>query len=138
MTKGFHFSELPTEIRLQIYRLSLPHSTYKSDGEEEDCPVEWMPGCCPSILFTNHQIHHEAADVLYHENVFSMYIRHPRKPRLPMNESRADTDSFFLISWKGRSWSNPRNPRLPSSVLKNGLVRRLHISLPPFDDLLGM
>lgn len=140
----FPFLELPTEIRLVIYKLVLPYSEYDygCGREKSDCPVVWYPGKSPGILFVNRQISQEATELLYRENTFSVYVRHPREPRLPMNESRADPESFLLISWAKRAWSNPRNPRLPFSTLKDHSnlqnIRRIHVSLPPFDDLLGV
>ena len=141
----FPFLLLPAEIRLRIYRLMLPHSEYHDDSdlERQDCPVEWHPGKYPGILFFNRQTHQEATEVLYRENVFAIYIRHPRVPRLPMGEGRADPESFMLVSWANRSWTNPRNPKLTLSVLRNHPnlrdIRRLHISLPHFgSDLSGI
>ena len=60
-----------------------------------------------------------------------------------MNESRADPDSFMLISWANRHWCNPKNPKMPLSMLQAHPnfrdIRRLHISLPPFSaDLAGI
>lgn len=145
MTSGsFPILQLPTEIRLSIYNLILPHSEYHQDSDHEkiDCPVTWYPGICPNILFVNRQIYQEASEILYRDNVFSIYVRHPRNPRLPMNESRADPESFLLISWAGRDWSNPKNPRLPYPILQRHFnfqnVRNVHISTPPFGDLLGI
>lgn len=142
--QSFPFLHLPTEIRLPIYRLALPHSEYHDEEswERSDCPVEWHRGVCPEILYVNRQIHQEASEILYTKNAFAIYIKHPREPRLPMNESRADPESFMLFSWSKRSYSHPKNPRLPYSLLvahqnfQN--IRRLHISLPPFNDLAGV
>ena len=140
----FPFLQLATEIRLLIYKLVLPYSEYKHEceREENDCPVVWYPGICPAVLFVNRQLHYEATEILYRENVFAIYVRHPREPRLPMNESRADPDSFALFSWANRSWANPRNPRIPCSILRHHSnfqnVKRLHVSLPPLHDLLGV
>lgn len=136
------FLQLPAEVRLQIYALVLPYSEYDAESEILDCPVKWHHGNCPSILFVNRRIHREATSVLYRENIFAIYVKHPRRPRLPMNESRADPESFILISWAKKSWANPRNPKLPYSVLRSHHnfqdIRRFHVSLPPFDDLLGI
>ena len=59
-----------------------------------------------------------------------------------MNDGRADPESFVLISWANSTWSNPKNPRLPFSILKCHAnfqnIRRVHVSLPPLDDLLGI
>ena len=141
----FPFIHLPTEIRLSIYRLALPHSEYHegSDLERKDCPVQWHPGICPCILFVNRQTYREAAEILYRENVFAVYIRHPRAPRLRMGEGRADVESFMLISWAKRTWYSPKNPKVCLSVLRihSNLqdIRRLHVSLPPFgEDLAGV
>jgi len=138
----FPFLRLATEIRLSIYKLVLPYSEYCIESQKLDCPVRWHPGKCPSILFVNRQIYREATEILYRENAFAIYVRHPRQPRLPMNESRADPESFILISWINKSWANPRNPRLPCSVLRHHRnfqdITRFHISLPPLDDVLGI
>ena len=140
----FAFLELPTEVRLIIYRFLLPHSEYQSvlKTARGDCPIVWYPGTSSSILFANRRIYEEASEILYSENSFSIYVRHPRQPRLPMNESRADPETFLLISWAKRTWSHPKNPRIPYSILENHYnlrdVRHVHISLPPFDDLLGV
>ena len=150
----FPFLQLPTETRLAIYKLLLPYSEYHVEGEESDSPVRWHPGKynCPSILFVNRQIHREAAEILYHENFFAIYIKHPHKPRLPMNDSRADPESFVLISRikspklvmarKDRSWAHPQHPRIPMSILRSHQnfhqIRKFHVSLPPFDGLAGV
>lgn len=97
---------------------------------------------CPGILLVNRQIHCEASGILYDENAFAIYIKHPKLARLPMNESRADPETFMLFSWSKKPFSYPRNPRLPISLLATHQnfqnIRRLHISLPPFDDLSGI
>ena len=140
----FPFLQLATEIRLLIYKLVLPYSEYKCEREREeiDCPVVWYQGVCPAILFVNRQVHYEATEMLYGENVFALYVRHPREPRLPMNESRADLDNFLLFSWANRSWANPRNPRMSCSILKHHAnfenIKRIHVSLPPLNDLIGV
>ncbi|MCJ1450652.1 hypothetical protein MMC28_000985 [Mycoblastus sanguinarius] len=142
VSDSFPFIQLAAEIRLPIYKLVLPYSTYCSKLHEHDSPIKWHYGKCPGILFVNRQIHREAAELLYSQNIFAIYVRHPREPRLPMNESRADPESFMLISWANRTWSNPKNPRLPISLLRNHSnfenIRRLHVSLPHFDDLSGV
>ena len=147
----FPFLQLPTETRLPIYRLLLPYSEYHVEEQREDSPVRWYQGKyhCPSILFVNRQIHHEAAEILYRENFFAIYVKHPREPRLPMNESRADSESFIFVSWaespkflKTRAWAHPQNPRIPCSTLRNHQnfhqIRKFHVSLPLFDDLAGV
>ena len=59
-----------------------------------------------------------------------------------MNESRADDDSFVLISWKHRSWAHPRNHKIPLAVLQNhthfSRICRIHINLRGMRDLLGI
>lgn len=147
----FPFLQLATETRLPIYRLLLPYSEYHDEAQKDDCPVRWYLGQydCPSILFVNRQINREAAEILYHENFFAIYVRHPRDPRLPMNESRADPESFMFVSWAksskakmNRAWAHPQNPRLPCSILGRHQnlhhIRKFHISLPSFDDLSGV
>ena len=150
----FPFLQLATETRLQIYRLLLPYSKYSVEEKGNDSPVRWYPGKydCPSILAANRQIHREAAEILYHENFFAIYIKHPHAPRLPMNESRADPETFVLISWANspkmmqtktdRTWAHPRNPRVPLSLLKSHQnfhhIRKFHVSLPPFNGLAGV
>jgi len=138
----FPFLQLPTEIRILIYRLVLPYSGYDVKRENVDSPIVWFRGKCPSILFANRQIHQEATEVLYRENTFAVYVRHPRDPRLPMNAGHADPETFMLISWAQTTWSNPRNPMLPLSILKHHQnlhnIRHVHVSLPPSDDLLGI
>ncbi|KAL6721216.1 hypothetical protein ACLMJK_000318 [Lecanora helva] len=136
------FLRLPVEIRLQIYNLVLPYSEYNINiqNSRKDSPVTWYPGN-GSILFVNRQIYRETVEILYRENFFSLFVRHPVEPRLPINDSRADAESFILISWWKKSWASPKNPRLPLSLLKRHSnfqnVRYLHVSLPPFDGLLG-
>ena len=140
----FPFLHLAAEIRLAIYALVLPYSQYhqESDWENNDCPVVWNPGKCPSILFASRQTYSEAAEILYRENTFAFYVRHPREPRLPMNESRPDQETFLLISWAKRAWSHPKNPRLPLSSLRRYTnfhkIKQVHLSLPSFNDLLGI
>lgn len=147
----FPFLQLATETRLPIYRLLLPYSEYAFEAQKDDCPVRWFPGQypCPSILLVNRQIHREAAEILYSENFFAIYVRHPRDPRLPMNESRADPESFMFVSWAkspeakmNRAWAHPQNPRVPCSSLGRHQsfhhIRKFHISLPSFDGLSGV
>ena len=145
------FLQLPAEIRVPIYRLLLPYSEYDGEAQEYDCPVRWYSGQyrCPSILFANRQIHREAVEILYRENFFAIYVRHPQNPRLPLNESRADPESFMFVSWAtspeakmNRAWAHPRNPKIPCSVLGRHQyfprIRRFHINFPPFDGLSGV
>ena len=150
----FPFLQLATETRLQIYRLLLPYSKYNVEEEKIDSPVRWYLGeyDCPGILFVNYQIHREAAEILYHENFFALYIKHAHAPRLPMNESRADSESFMFVSWAkspkmvktrtNRTWAHPQNPRIPLSLLGSHQhfhhIRKFHVSLPPFDGLAGV
>ena len=150
----FPFLQLPTEIRLPIYRLLLPYSEYHLEEQEKDTPVRWYQGRyhCPNILHVNRQIHSEAAEILYQENYFGIYVKHPQQPRLPLNESRADSESFMFISWakstktvlpmSDRFWAHPQNPRLPLSILRSHqdfhLIRKLHVSLLPLDGLSGV
>ena len=147
----FTFLQLATETRLQIYRLLLPYSEYNIEEERFDPPVRWYLGKydCPSILFVNRQIHREAAEILYHENFFALYIGHAHAPRLPMNESRADSESFMFISWAksskmvktrmDRTWAHPQNPRIPMSLFGSHpyfhRIRKFYVSLPRFDRL---
>lgn len=136
------FLKLPTEIRLPIYRLVLPYSNSYYDLESSDHPVPWHKGLCPAILFVNRQIYQEAADLLYRENIFTIYVRHPREPRLPMNEGRADPESFLLLSWSHRHWAHPKNPKMPLSILRGHRnlrdIQLMSIRLPPLDDLIGV
>ena len=120
----------------------LPFSVYLDDLETMDCPVRWRRGLCGNVLFVNKQIHREASGILYKENVFSLYIRHPMKARLPMNESRPDDDSFVLFSWTGRHWAHPKNSR---SHLRNLSkhpnfpdICKLYVSAPELDGLIGV
>lgn len=87
--------------------------------------------------------------MLYRENFFAIYVRHPRDPRLPMNESRPDPESFMFVSWArspsakmNRAWAHPQNPRIPCSILgchqNFHHIRKFHISLPSFDGLSGV
>ena len=150
----FPFLQLATETRLAIYRLLLPYSEYYVEAERNDSPVRWYPGKydSPGILFVNRQIHQEAAEILYQGNFFAIYIKHPKEPRLPMNDSRADSESFMLFSWAkspklvkvwmDRAWAHPQNPKIPFSTLESHRnlhhIRKFHISLPPFDGLAGV
>ena len=147
----FPFLLLATETRLSIYKLVLPYSEYHVEEQKNDSPVRWYPGDypCPSILFVNRQIHDESAEILYRDNFFAIYVRHPRDPRLPMNESRADPESFMLVSWAkspmvrmNRAWAHPQNPKIPCSTLEYHQnfhhIRKFHISLPSFEDLAGV
>ena len=151
----FPFLQLATETRLPIYRLLLPHSEYHDEEQNSNSPVRWYPGKyhCPSILVVSRQVHREATEILYRENFFAIYVKHPREPRLPMNGSRADPESFMFMSWAQRpsqavmprrncAWANPKNPRIPYSALRTHQsfhhIRKFHISLPPFDDLSGV
>lgn len=135
----FPFLQLATEVRLQVYTLVLPWSEYLTELERDDCPVKWYPGKCPSIISVNRQIHREATEILYRENTFAIYVRHPRIPRLPMTESRADPESFMLFSSEKKTLAGSRNPKVPYAVLRHHRnfqdIRKFHVSLPPFDDL---
>ena len=136
------FLTLAPEIRLQIYRLVLPYSVYHVDFETFDSPVRWRHGLCSSILFINRQTHREASFVLYTENYFAVYLRHPQDARLPMNESRPDPDSFVLFSMINRSWAHPRNFKFPLSALQKHRnlsdIRKVYVSIPCFDGLIGV
>ncbi len=152
----FPFLQLPTEIRLPIYRLLLPYSEYHVEGQRNDSPVRWYTGRyhCSSILLVNRQVHREAAEILYRDNFFAIYVKHPREPRLPMNNSRADSESFMFVSWAQNkspnivkakmnwAWAHPRNPRVSWSTLEKHQsfhhIRNFHISLPSFDGLSGV
>ena len=133
---------IPPEVRLQIYRLALPFSTYESALEPDDCPVRWHKGLCPNILFVNRQIHQEASELLYKKNFFAIYMRHPDKARLPMNESRPDPQSFVLFSWKHNYWAHPRNQRVPvSAILKHSNlldISKVYLSVPSLDGPIGV
>lgn len=148
---SFPFLQLPTEIRLSIYSLLLPYSEYEIEAQEDDCPVRWYSAQyqCPCILSANRLIHKETSETLYRDNFFAIYVRHPRDPRLPWNASRADPESFLLVSWANppntkmnRTWAHPQNPRLPCSLLRRHQsfhhIRKFHISLPSFDGLSGV
>ena len=150
---SFPFLQLATETRLPIYRLLLPYSEYRVEDQRNDTPVRWYRGkySCPSILLVNRQIHGEAAEILYQENFFAIYVKHPSEPRLPWNESRADPESFMFISWarspemearREMAWAHPTNPRAFLSGLGSHHnfhhIRKLHVSLPPFDGLAGV
>lgn len=147
----FPFLQLPTETRLPIYSLLLPYSEYHVEEQKDHSSVRWYSGkySCPSILFVNRQIHREAVEILYRENFFAIYVRHPRDPRLPMNDSRADPESFMFVSWAksskptmNRAWAHPQNPRVPCSILARHQsfhhIRKFYISLPSFDGLSGV
>lgn len=147
----FPFLQLATETRLQIYGLLLPYSEYHVEEQESGSPVRWHSSKypCPSIIFVNRQIHREATEILYGQNFFAIYVRHPRDPVLPMNDGRADQESFMLVSWAkspeakmNRAWAHPRNPRVPWSIFGRHQnfhhIRKFHISLPSFDDLSGI
>lgn len=162
---SFHLLLLPLEVRRLIYRYALPHSIDKGSFEAEGvpidpelygstrtnysyptitidpCAVRWFKGIAPSILFASRQVHEEACEILYQENTFPIYAKHPRQPRLPMNDNRADDDSFVHISWSHRSWFHPRNPKIPLVVLRNhshlSQIRKLHVDLPEMCDLLA-
>ena len=143
--KCFPFLQLAPEIRLQIYRLALPHSVYHDDDSSQwrGHPVVWHHGTCSSIIYVSRQVNREATELLFRENVFTIFVKHPRQPRLPMNEGRADPESFVLISWANRHWCNPKNPKIPLTMLQAHPnfrdIRQLHISLPPFSkDLAGI
>ena len=147
------FLQLPTEIRLSIYRLLLPYSEYHLEERKSASPVRWYPGEChtPSILLVNRQIHQEAAEILYRDNFFAIYVKHPQEPRLLTNVRRADPESFMFISWakspklgkprtnSAYAWAHPQNPRVPCSDLESHqhfhLIRKFHVSLPSFDGL---
>ena len=143
------FLSLPLEIRIPIYRDCLPYSKLDCRKDEstrvitpaEEGLIRWYNGVCPSILFANRQTHAEACEILYHENTFTIYVRHPRHARLPMNESRADEDSFVHISWKHRNWAHPRNHKIPLAIVRShshfSHICRVQINLPDINQLLA-
>ena len=134
--------KLPSEIRLLIYDLVLPYSTYESSLEANDCPVKWHRGTCPAILFVNRRIHEEAAEMLYGNNFFAVYVKQPNGARLPMNESRPDSESFILFSWDHGYWAHPRNKRmlLPDLFKHSNLpdISKLYLSFPCLGRLVGV
>ena len=158
------FFALPLEIREQIYKLVLPYSLdwkvtdswstiaslarqtsftgRPALADSEAWSVRWFPGSAPGVLAVNRQMHNEAGDVLYRENAFEIYIKHPMEPRLPMNEGHADEESFVLIAWAHKHWCHPRNPKIPLSAVKThrGLrrARKWHVNLPSLDPLIGI
>ena len=136
------FLLLPSEVRLLIYRLVLPYSIYYEEFEVLDSPVRWHRGLCPSILFVNKKLYCEASQLLYKENYFSIYLRHPTDARLPMNESRPDPESFVLFSPIDRSWAHPRNRKLPLSILRRHAnlsdIRKVYLSVHSLDGLIGV
>lgn len=155
------FLSLPLEVRILIYKYLLPYSIDQrfeplpkqapnpsirgprlALQEPESWAVRWFPGTCPLILFVDRQIHQEACEVLYRENAFELYIRHPKEPRLPMNDGRIDAESFILIAWAHSHWCHPRNPQLPLSTLLShpwmSRIRNWRVNLPPLDDLMGV
>ena len=136
------FLRLPVEVRLHIYNFALPHSEYHDQLQLLDCPISWHPGTCANILFVNKQVHRDSSEILYQKNYFALYIRHPRNARLVYNETRADPQSFVLISWAHHHWAHPRNPRISWSALQRHSnlqdVRNWYISIPELDDLIGV
>ena len=139
---SFPFLLLPLEIRLEIYKFALPYSEYRADLQLSDSPISWHPGACPRLLLANKHIYRETSSTLYQDNHFALYIRHPREPRLVYNESRADEQSFVLISWAHHHWAHPRNSKISWLVLRKHQnlqdIRRWYISIPVLDDLLGV
>ena len=133
---------LPLEIRLLIYDLVLPYSTYESSLEADDCPVKWHRGSCPSILFVSRRMHEEAAEMLYGKNFFAVYVKQPNEARLPMNESRPDLESFILFSWDNGYWAHPKNKRLllPDLFRHSNLldISKLYLSFPCLGGLVGV
>lgn len=75
----FRFLDLPTELRLYVYRelLLLPEVEKYYDGTDERF-------CHPAILQTCHEVNAEANSVLYDENIiecgFSYYRDTSGKP----------------------------------------------------------
>ena len=138
--KAVSFLDLPTELRLPIYRLVLPYSI--CDEKHKDTPVRWFPGQCPSILFVCRRTYQEAAEILYAENTFAIYIRHPQWPRLPWNDSHRDLHSFAMMSSVKHFWAHPKQSKFPLPQLQchQNLqdLRKVYISLPPLDGLLGV
>ncbi|KAL9100215.1 MAG: hypothetical protein Q9163_004380 [Psora crenata] len=141
-SRNISFLEFPLEVRLEIYRLALPRSEYREDLQIPDCPITWSLGICAGLLFANKQVQRESSEVLYKESYFALYIKHPRNPRLTYNESRADSQSFILISWTHRHWAHPRNPRIPWPALQKHKnlqdIRKWYVSVPELDDLIGV
>ena len=156
MTLGLF--DLPFEIRFIIYEFALPYSvdikyeercggtipnqSQVATFEKEEWSVRWFPGAAPTIITTNRQVYEEASEILYQRNVFELYVRHPRRPRLSMNDGHVDPESFVLISRATAHWCNPKWAKkiyMPDVIHHSGLakVRRWHVNLPSFQELLG-
>jgi hypothetical protein len=69
-----HFLKIPTELRFRIYSFLLPDRLVPARfSSSED--LRWdNQGCYPQILRLNHQIHDEAASVLYGQTTFEIEV----------------------------------------------------------------
>lgn len=65
---------LPTELRLAIYAFALHPTSTLSLTSTPTKRHSISPQISPSLLATNHQIHHEAAELLYTENEILLTI----------------------------------------------------------------
>src|SRR5712664_1176146 len=96
---AFPFMRLPAELRLQVYR-HLLRSKYELFMKR--CPYHSTSSDLhPSILRTCHQVHDEAVQVLYEENVFCIhYINEDNPNTSRVKRARARVISIF--EWE--SW----------------------------------
>lgn len=75
----FRFLDLPTELRLYVYRelLLMPTVADSEDDSEEDCEERF---CHPAILQTCREVNAEANGVLYDENTIECHFSYFRDP----------------------------------------------------------
>ena len=141
LTSVFPFLQLPSELRLQIYRLVLPYSESYEDWAPS---VDWSSGICPNILYTSRKLYHEATEVLYSENAFMISIEnadlHKRFPSCSQYRRRKGTTLQVLVNYRFFNRSDevskfqPERYRLDlNRHTKIRLVRKLFIDLPDLD-----
>lgn len=119
--RAFPFMKLPAELRLRIYREVLhteqeiimdPAGIYDRD--------ELLPyDLCPNILQTCRQVHDEAVEVLYGENVFmTEFIDHHNS-----NASRVKRGSAYIVNVERLTEFLHDHPNLTHLILSFHAIR---------------
>ena len=115
MTQPFPFMKLPIELRLEVYRELL-----RSEDPVYRKKNIW-PGnhLHPNILQTCRQVYDEAKEVLYGENLFSLYKNNPGDP----NASRVKRARAFIGISHSSTVSGPLEPDMKDIETLNQFLR---------------
>jgi hypothetical protein len=69
-----YFLQIPIEIRCRIYRLFVPNTDIPARFHTSRLLTTYRGRVYTAILSVNHQIHEEAASLLYCTNVFTVEV----------------------------------------------------------------